>query len=63
MVNPTGWSRFFVGATVGPEGRPRFFIRAVVGLAVSLDGADSLPIGGAVLTGADITVGFFGLSL
>ena len=48
---------------VEPTSRPRFFVGAVVGLAVGLSGADGLAIGGAVLTEADIAVGFSGLSL
>ena len=35
----------------------------VVDLAVDLGGAEGLVIAGAVLTGADIAVGFSGLSL
>ena len=58
MVDPIGWPRFFV---VDTAGRPRF--GAVVGLAVGLGGADGLAIGGAVLTGADVAIGFSGLSL
>ena len=41
--------------------RPRFFVGAAMGLAIS--GIVSLAIDRAILTGADITVGFFGLSL
>ena len=46
-------------------GQPCFhFIEIfVVGLAVDLGGIESLAIGGAVLTRADVNVGFFGLSL
>ena len=40
---------------------PRFFIGAVMGLGIS--GTVDLAIGGAVLTGMDVTIGFFGLSL
>ena len=53
VVDPIGRPRFFA---VDPAGRPRF-------LAVGLGGADGLAIGGAVLTGADVAVGFSGLSL
>ena len=53
VVDPIGRPRFFA---VDPIGRPRF-------LAVGLGGADGLAIGGAVLTGAGVTVGFSGLSL
>ena len=35
----------------------------MVGLAVGLDRAEGLAIGGAILTGADVAVGFSGLSL
>ena len=56
MVDPTGRSRFFVGAAVDPVGLLRF-------LAVGLGGADGLAIGGAVSTGSDVTVGISGLSL
>ena len=48
---------------MGLAGRPHFFDGAVVGLAVGLVGADGLAIGRAVLTGADVAVGFSGLSL
>ena len=53
VVDPIGRPRFFA---VDPAGRPRF-------LAVGLGGADGLAIGGAVSTGADVAVGFSGLSL
>ena len=36
---------------------------SVVGLAVDLDGAKGLAIGGGVTTGVDVTVGFSKLSL
>ena len=48
---------------VDPTGRPRFFVGAVVGLAIGLGRADGLAIGGAVLTGLDVAVGFSGLFL
>ena len=51
---------------VDPTGRPRFrFIgmSVVVDLAVGLSGVEGLAIGGAVSTGANIAIGFFGLSL
>ena len=41
--------------------RPRFFVRTVMGLNISR--AVGLAIGRAILTGIDITIGFFGLSL
>ena len=63
MVHPAGWPRFFVRVVVGLAGRPCFFVGTVMGLAVGLSKADSLAIGKAVLTGADVTVGFFGLFL
>ena len=56
VVDPTGRPRFFVKAAVDPAGRLCF-------LAVGLDGADGLAIGGAVLMGVDVAVGFSGLSL
>ena len=46
---------------MGLAGRPCF--GAVVGLAVGLDGADGLAIGGTVLTESNVAVGFSGLSL
>ena len=58
VVDPIGRPRFFA---MDPAGRPRF--GAVVGFAIGLSGADGLAIGGAVSTGADVTVGFSGLSL
>ena len=61
VVDPIGWSRFFIGATVDPAGRPGF--GAVVGWAVSLGGTDGLAISGAILTGREIVIGFSGLSL
>ena len=61
VVDPTGWPRFFVGASIDPAGRPRF--GAVVDLAVGLDVADGLAIGGAILTGREVAVSFFRLSL
>ena len=60
---PTSWPSFFIRAVVGPTSQPHFFVGAVVGLAVGLSGADGLAIGGVVLTGANNTVGFSGLSL
>ena len=58
MVDPIGWPRFFA---VDPASRPCF--GAVVGFAISLGGADGLAMGGAVLPGSDVVVGFSGLSL
>ena len=58
VVDPIGRPRF---VAVDPASRPRF--GAVVGLAIGLGGADGLAIGRAVLTGADVAVGFSGLSL
>ena len=55
VVEPTSRPRFFVGAAVELAGR------LCVGLAIG--GAVSLVIGGAVSTGANVAVGFFGLSL
>ena len=46
---------------MGSAGWPCF--GAVVGLVAGLGGADGLAIGVAVLTGSDVAVGFFGLSL
>ena len=54
VVDPIGRPRF--GAVVDLASRPRF-------LAVGLGGADGLAIGGAVLTGSDVAIGFSGLSL
>ena len=52
VMDPTGWPCFrFIGMSV------------VVDLAVNLGRAEGLAIGGAVSTGADIAVGFSGLSL
>ena len=50
---------------VDPASRPHFcFIgMSVVGLAVGLGGVEGLAIGRAVLTGADVAVGFSELSL
>ena len=56
VMDPIGWPRFFVWAVMDLASRPCF-------LAVGLGGADGLAIGGAVLTGSDIAVGFSGLSL
>ena len=41
--------------------RPHFFIRAAMGLGIGR--AVGLAIGGAVLTGTDVAVGFSGLVL
>ena len=60
-MDPTSRPRFFVRAAVDPAGWP--CLGAVVGLAVGLDEADGLAIGGAILTGVDITIGFSELSL
>ena len=50
---------------VDPIGQPyfRFIGIFVVGLVIGLNRADGLAIDGAVLIGADVAVGFFGLSL
>ena len=40
---------------------PRFFVEATIGLAISK--AVGLAIGGAVLPGTNVAVGFFELSL
>ena len=56
-MDPIGWPHFFA---VDPAGRPRF--GAVVGLAIGLGEADGLAIGRVVSTGADVVVGFSGLS-
>ena len=51
---------------VDSTGQPcfRFIgISVVIDLAVGLGGAEGLAIGGAVVTGADVAVGFSGLSL
>ena len=47
------------------ESQSRFrFIRIfIIGLAISLSRAEGLAICGVVLTGADVAVGFSGLSL
>ena len=60
-MDPAGRPRFFVGAVVDPADWPCF--RAVVGLAVDLGKANGLAIGGAILTGLDVAIGFFGLFL
>ena len=36
---------------------------SVVGLAISLGGVEGLAIGEAILTGANVAIDFFGLSL
>ena len=59
VVDPIGWLCFFVGAAVDSADWPYF--GAVVGLAVGR--AVGLAIGGAILTGADVAVGFSRLSL
>ena len=51
---------------VDPIGRPRFYfigMFVVVDLAVGLGRVEGLAIGGAVLTGVDVAVGFSRLSL
>ena len=48
---------FFVGTAMGSIDWPGFFVGAIVGLTVGL------ATGGAVSTGADVAVGFSGLSL
>ena len=50
---------------VDPIDQPhfRFIEMSMIGLVVGLSGAYSLAINGAILTGADVTVGFFGLPL
>ena len=63
VVDPTSRPHFYVGAAMSPADRPCFFVGAVVGLAISLGRADGLVIGKAVLTGADVAVSFYGLSL
>ena len=47
MVDLAGWSRFFVGATMG----------------LGIDRMVELAIGKVILTGINITVGFSGLFL
>ena len=61
MVDPAIQPHFFVGAAVSLAGWPRFFDGVVVSLVI--DGVVGLAIGGAVLTGIDVTVSFSGLSL
>ena len=61
VIDPASWPTFFVKAAVGPAGWPRFFDGAVICLAINK--AVGLAIGGAILTGADVAVGFSGLSL
>ena len=41
----------------------RFIGMSVVGLAIGLSGAKSLAIGGTILTGADVAIGFSELFL
>ena len=61
MIDPASWPRFFVGATVSLAGQPYIFVETVVGLAI--DEVVGLAIGRAILTKADVTVGFFRLFL
>ena len=53
VVDLVGRPHFFVRAPVGLISWPRFFVGAAIGLA----------IGGAILTGREVVVGFSGLSL
>ena len=53
VVDLASRPRFFIRAAMGLAGRPRFFVGAVMVLA----------IGEAISTGANVAVGFFGLSL
>ena len=48
---------------MGPAGWSYFRLIGISVVDIGLDGADSLAIGGAILIGADVAVGFFGLSL
>ena len=51
---------------VDPTGQPHFYfigIFVVVDLAIVLGEMEGLAIGAAIVTGADVAVGFFGLSL
>ena len=63
MVDLAGWPRFLVRATMGLAGWPSFRFIGMSVMSVGLGGADGLVIDEAVLTGADVAVGFFGLSL
>ena len=61
VVDSTSRPRFFVGVTVDLAGRLCF--GAIVGFAIGPDRVDGLAIGGAILMGSDVAVGFSGLSL
>ena len=61
VIDPAGRLCFFVGAAVGLASRPYFFVGVTMGLVIG-EMVD-LAIGGAVLTRADIAIGFSGLFL
>ena len=63
VVDLTDWPRFFVKAVMGLAPRPRFRFIEMFVLGVSLGGANGLAIGRAILTRANVAVGFYGLSL
>ena len=71
VVDLPSQSYFFVGAAMSPAGWLHFRFTGMSMMGVCLGGADSLTIGkivgqaidGTVLTGANIAVGFSGLSL
>ena len=63
VVDLAGWPRFFVEAAMGRAGQLYFRFIGVSVIGVGLGKADSLTIGGAVLTGADVTVDFSRLCL
>ena len=63
VVDLAGRPRFFIEANIGLASLPHFrFIRISV-MGVGLGEADGLAIGGAVLTEADVIVGFSRLFL
>ena len=63
MVDLVSRPCFFVGAAMGPIDRPHFRFTGMSVVGVGLGRADGLVIDGAVLMGADVAVGFTGLSL
>ena len=54
---------FFAGAAIGPANWPYFRFIEMSVVNVGLGRADGLIIGGAILRGADVAIGFFKLFL
>ena len=63
MINLAGRPRFFVGAAIGSTDWPHFRFIEMPVVGISLGRADGLAIGRAILTEANVTIGFFGLFL